>query len=483
MKRIASGMAALALMASAAYAQGGTSKGDQEIKHPWHGDFKDDYKDPKTKELIMHYRMWAPEKLPEQKHLGLIVCFHGMNGNEDSMTPFGMEASRRVKLSGDYVIMGGKARGAGWATNDDKWLLLWIEWAMKTYPIDPRRVYIWGMSNGGWMVKRFGWEHQELFAGVVSYCGGGVDFSGVPKGEKAPPKAGPGNPSESRTEWYFVHGDADKEVAVDASRKAVKELGAKGYRYVYREIDGADHGGITKFPDVADDAFLFLNSLRHKEIPVTKDEKTSLSSMTGKTKSEKPEVVTPMLTELQRIAGAPAERAVKNALENADAEVKKAAIATTERSLYSRDIVMELIKLLKDKSDDVKTEAFKGLAVAANWRFMEAQDILEQIAKKKTAPVDERVQAIQALGKVVKLDLLGNFEDKGVVWTLVLLLDDDDLKVREAAFAQLEKGVKDTFAYSPDAPPAQRKTAVASWKSWCEQKAGPLNGPGPAGKS
>ena len=62
MKRIASGMAALALMASAAYAQGGTSKGDQEIKHPWHGDFKDDYKDPKTKALIMHYRMWAPEK-------------------------------------------------------------------------------------------------------------------------------------------------------------------------------------------------------------------------------------------------------------------------------------------------------------------------------------------------------------------------------------------------------------------------------------
>ena len=57
MKRIGSGMAMLALMASAAWAQAGSSKGDQEIKHLWHGDFKDDYKDPKTKELIMHYRM------------------------------------------------------------------------------------------------------------------------------------------------------------------------------------------------------------------------------------------------------------------------------------------------------------------------------------------------------------------------------------------------------------------------------------------
>ena len=66
MKRIGSGMAMVALMASAAWAQAGSSKGDQEIKHPWHGDFKDDYKDPKTKELIMHYRMWAPDKQPEQ---------------------------------------------------------------------------------------------------------------------------------------------------------------------------------------------------------------------------------------------------------------------------------------------------------------------------------------------------------------------------------------------------------------------------------
>jgi predicted esterase len=473
---IASGMALLV-----ALAQGGVSKGDQEIKHPWHGDFKDDYKDPKTKELIMHYRMWAPEKQPEQKHLGLIVCFHGMNGNEDHMTGFAIEAAKRVKLTGEYVIMGGKSKGAGWASSDDKWLLLWIDWAMKTYPIDPRRVYIWGMSNGGWMVKRFGWEHQELFAGVVSYCGGGVDFNQTPKGEKAAPKAGPLSPAETRTEWYFVHGDADKEVAVDASRRAIKELGEKGYRYVYREIDGADHGGITRYPDVADDAFLFLHALRHKVIPVTKDERTSLASMIGKTKTEKPDVVTPMLSELQRIGGAPAERAVKNALDNSDAEVKKAAVATTERTLYGREVVLELIKLLKDKADDVKAEAYKGLAVAANWRYMEAQEILEQAARKKTAPVEERVQAVQALAKVVKLDLLGNYEDKNVLWTLVLLLDDDELKVREAAFAALKDGTKDTFGYTPDAAPAQRKTPVASWKSWCETKAGALNGP--AGKS
>ena len=77
----------------------------------------------------------------------------------------------------------------------------------------------------------------------------------------------------------------------------------------------------------------------------------------------------------------------------------------------------------------------------------------------------------------MKLDLLGNFEDKNVIWTLVTLLDDDDQKVREAAFATLEKGVKNTFGYAADLPTAQRKTSVASWKTWCETKAGPVNGP------
>jgi HEAT repeat protein len=217
--------------------------------------------------------------------------------------------------------------------------------------------------------------------------------------------------------------------------------------------------------------------MRHKEVLLSKDERTTLSSMTGKIRSEKIDTAGPMLLELERIGGAPAERAVRNALENAEPEVKKAAIATAEKDLYGRDIVLELAKLLKDKSEEVQKEAYKGLAVAANWRYMEAQEILEQAAKKKTGPVEDRVASIQALGKVVKLDLLGNFEDRNVIWTLVTLLDDDEQKVREAAFATLEKGVKDTFGYAPDLPAAQRKTSVASWKTWCETKTGPIGGP------
>jgi hypothetical protein len=66
-----------------------------------------------------------------------------------------------------------------------------------------------------------------------------------------------------------------------------------------------------------------------------------------------------------------------------------------------------------------------------------------------------------------------------VPWTLVLLLDDPESKVREAAFAALEKGVTGGFGYRPDLAAAERKAPVAKWKSWCEEKAGPLGGPAP----
>lgn len=72
----------------------------------------------------------------------------------------------------------------------------------------------------------------------------------------------------------------------------------------------------------------------------------------------------------------------------------------------------------------------------------------------------------------------GWYEDKGVPWTLVLLLEDKELKVREAAFAVLDAGAKDTFGYKPDLPTGERRASAAKWRAWCETQAGPLKGSG-----
>ena len=468
----------LILVTALLLAQAQAKPGEQEVKHPITGVYHGDIKDPVKKDVLMKVIMQAPPKLPELKTLGLILLHHGFNGNENNYFGGTVDCAKRLGLTDQYVIVAGKSRGAGWTPADDEYELRLIAWLKETYPIDPRRVYIWGSSNGAAHVGRFGWQHQELFAAVTGYCGS-YNFTQQPenlKGKMPPPPM----VAESKTEWYFVHGGDDNP---QNSANAAKELKQKGYRTIFRKLDGYGHTDIwdgNGHPDkvlvdaVRDDWFSWMHSLRHKEIAPTKDERASLSAMAGKMKTEKADGIKPLLAEVSRIGGAPGAKLVNAAMDSANADVRAAATATTEKTIYGREIVMELLKQLKDKSDEVKQAAYKGIAVASNFRYAEAQETLIRTARSKNTPAAERVLAIEGLGKTVKLMLPGNFEDRMVVWTLVLLLDDDDEKVRAAAFATLEKGVKDTHGYKPELPTVERKASVAKWHAWCAKAAGPL---------
>jgi len=323
------------------------------------------------------------------------------------------------------------------------------------------------MSNGGWMVNRFGFKHQEQFATVTAYCAPEAALSGAAGGKA-------GAAGDTRSEWYLVHGDADDVVRVDASRLIAKQLRSKGYRYIYREIVGGTHVDILGNRDVGDDVMRFIHATRHKEIPLAKEEQAEIASMQAKAKSAKAEEATAILAEAQRVGGAPGGRVIQAALGNPDAAVKKLALDTCRTTAYGREVLLAMIKLLKDKSEEVKSAAYGGIAAASVLRYPEAQDVLVRTARNKKAPLAERKLAMDGLAGTVKLQFLGNYEDKNPIWTLVLLLDDADDAVRAQAFSHLEKLVKDTFGYKPDLPAKERKIAVAKWTAWITTKCGPL---------
>jgi pimeloyl-ACP methyl ester carboxylesterase len=450
------------------------AQAEKEVQHPITGVFRGEIKDPVKKDVIMKVAMQAPSKLPEHKTLGLIVLHHGFNGNEGNYFGGAVECAKRLGLSDQYLIIAGKSRGPGWTPSDDEYVLRLIQWAKDTYPVDPRRVYEWGSSNGAAFVGRFGWHHQDLFAAVVGYCGG-YDFSQPPDCYKAKPGL-PGPAAETKTEWYFVHGGNDNP---DNSKKALDQLKQKGYRGIFRKLDGYGHTDIwdgVGHPDlklvdaVRDDWFLFLHSLRHKEIAPAKDEKAALAAMPGKIKSDKG-----MVAEAARIGGAPASKAIDGAFDSPDADLRVAAAASTEKTFYTKELLVELIKLTKDKSEEMRLAAFKGLGTASNYRHAEVQDTLIRLARTKSLPVADRVAAVEGLAKTVKLMLPGNFEDRNVAWAVVLLLDDDELKVREAAFAPLQAWLKELYDYKPDLSAGDRKAPVAKWKAWCTKVAGPMD--------
>ncbi|HEX3132037.1 MAG TPA: hypothetical protein VHX44_00475, partial [Planctomycetota bacterium] len=117
--------------------------------------------------LVMRYSLRAPQVASDQgSNLGLLLCFHGAGGNEQWLAdPMLKALSSQGEVQ--FVVAALKSKGPNWVADDESNVLAFIDWAKRTYPIDPRRIVIQGVSSGGWMVNHFGSRHGDLIAGAV----------------------------------------------------------------------------------------------------------------------------------------------------------------------------------------------------------------------------------------------------------------------------------------------------------------------------
>lgn len=426
--------------------------GSSELRHPVSGS------------LVMRYQVYAPAVLPSERTLGLIVGFHGLNGDENAAQA-GYWPMKRLGLDGGYVCAGGKSQGNGWALADEERLLQFVDWLLAVSPIDRRRVFYWGHSNGGWAVGTFGPRHADRVAGVVRYSGYGGLSGGRPAGETPP------------LEWYLVHGDIDPVVKVSGSRNLRLELLAGGHRFVYREIIGADHGNDLLWnKPVMDDAARWLDGLRHKTILPGEADVAFLKGLAKAKESELDgQLAAPEAWQrLVRIGGPHAWSVAMKAAKSKDAQVRTAFATACANVAFSADPAMAaLAKMLGDADAGVRAAAIAALGVHANWRGLAAQSALARCAADRKAEVGERVAAATALAAVLTLPLQGNLADDAPAVDGVLgLLDSDAEAVRTAVAAPLRIAAPDGFGYDPVAPLAARKAAIARCRAWFAERAG-----------
>ena len=424
--------------------------------------------------VMMRVAMRTPERFHPLRRMSLLLVFHGMNGNEKNYYRGMTEALPRVGLADRFVLICGKSKGAGWKVEDDGPVVLrLIEWAKASYPIEPRRIYIWGSSNGAGFVGRFGWANQDKVAAVVGYCGGyNFRVSEAPK-----------DPAATRTEWYFVHGGDDNP---ENSRRGCDQLRDMSYRYVFRQLDGYGHTDIWSgqgHPDttlvdaVRDDTLRWMDALRHKEIGLVKADGKLLEPFSDPKKAERLLRRKAVYPELARIGGPQAGAVILSALTSKIETVRITAATTCGHALFGPAVARALAELVDDGSTRVRFAALQSLGVYANYRYASAQSALCRVAfdaeGRKGGRIRERLLALAGLGKGVALALAGNFEDGEIFRTLVDLLDDKDGRVRAAAFAALKGAVKGGFGYDPRLSEKARAASIARWKDWCGRKCGP----------
>lgn len=425
---------------------------------------------------MMKVAMHAPARPPRARELALLLVFHGMNGNENNYYG-GMKASlERTGLIEKFVLICGKSKGPGWVLEDDGPLALRVAaWARESYPVDPRRVVIWGSSNGAHFIGRFGWKHQDRIAAAVGYCGG-YNFRG-----EAPP-----DPAATRTEWYFVHGGDDNP---GNSRRGCDQLKAMKYRYIFRQLDGYGHTDIwdgNGHPDrelvhaVQDDVVRWLDAARHKEIAPDEKDAGWLKEFAG---SRADSLLRRRATwdGLVRIGGPAAAPAVLAGLKARGSGVRAAAARACARARFGPEVTEALAALLLDETASVRQAALQALSIHANWQDPAAVAGLIAYAttppKVKGTRVAERALAVQGLGDSVTLAMAGNYADSaGVFHALVGLLSSEEAPLRAAAFEALKDADKAGFGYNPRLPADRQPDAISRWQAWCAKKCGPAAG-------
>jgi len=118
-----------------------------------------------------------------------------------------------------------------------------LEDTLQREPIDPARIYLTGLSMGGYGSWDLAARMPDRFAAVLPICGGG-DEATAAKIKDLPI-------------WCF-HGDADTAVRVERSRTMIEALRAAGGAPKYSELAGVGHDSWTpayRDPDVL--AWLF----------------------------------------------------------------------------------------------------------------------------------------------------------------------------------------------------------------------------------
>lgn len=392
-----------------------------------------------------------PSKARPGRPLGLLLTFHGANGNASSLIGIAEEMLQRTRLRDDYVVIGLKSKDAGWTDKDDEPVKAFIPWAVKTYGVDPRKVFGLGVSSGAWYLNRFAPANSDLVAGAISYVGG---ISRNPASQD--PK--------SHAELYVVIGHKDDTLPPSRTRPPAEAFFKAGFRGVYREMLDHAHEG-PKGPTM-EECVHWMQALRNKRLAPAGADLEFLKRFEDAARAESLLSQGSTWTRLAAIGSHAAAPAVLQGLTSERSGVRSMAAQACAQVMFDDKVVDALVALLEDKENTVRRNAIAALVFQGKWHYAQAQAALCALARDEKRPAGDRRAAAQGLAEIARIDLLGTYFYKDVVGTLVDLLGDRDGGLRQIAFQALQPVQADAFGYHPSMAEGPRAKALERWAEW-----------------
>jgi len=205
------------------------------------------------------YQVYVPRNWTKKQKWPVILFLHGAGERGDDgliQTEVGIgTAIRRHPDRFPAIVVMPQCRATVWwlEASMQAQALRALDDALKEFKGDPARVYLTGLSMGGYATWELGAKVTGRFAALVPVCGGVILPRHVTEREPGmPPAEATGDPYAAaargigQTPVWAFHGSDDPAVPATESRKLVEALQAAGGDVRYTEYPDVGHNSWEK---------------------------------------------------------------------------------------------------------------------------------------------------------------------------------------------------------------------------------------------
>jgi len=213
----------LALLATRALTVHASNTQIQQQKH---------FEAPITVTAKINYLLFLPQGYDQSKQRWPLMLFlHGAGESGTNLAKVKVHGPPKIvesKTDFPFILVSPQSPGFGW--NPDTLNAL-LDDIVRHYRVDKHRIYLTGLSMGGFGTWALAAAHPEKFAAIAPICGGG-------------------DPADARKLvglpiWVF-HGGKDQVVPIQRSRDMVDAVKAAGGNVKFTEYPEAGHDSWTE---------------------------------------------------------------------------------------------------------------------------------------------------------------------------------------------------------------------------------------------
>lgn len=203
------------------------------------------------------YQVYVPANYSEKENWPVILFLHGANQEgKDGLTQTTVGIGNFIRKYVDryqaIVVMPQSRKPKGWNASETPLAMEALERTLNEFSTDEKRVYLTGLSNGGYGSWILAYKYSDKFAAALVICGylsaRDIPHDIAPGKEMDPVVPATGEATydvlaekiEKMPVWIF-HGEEDNVVSATGSRSLYLALQKRNAPAHYTELLGAGH--------------------------------------------------------------------------------------------------------------------------------------------------------------------------------------------------------------------------------------------------